>query len=303
MTWNELSYYLGFGWQALILGRRRPVVAGIPLTDLCNLRCEHCVVAHAGRGHHSFETITGWMRLLHRRGARILYLQGGEPFGWNDGERRLDHVVREAREMGFFKVATVTNGTYPIETEADLVWVSVDGSPKGHDAIRGPGAFERLAANLEASSHPNLYANMTVNRLNRREVEAVLRFVAAHPRLQGVSFNFHTPYPGVEELALSREERSRVVGELVRWKRAGLPVVNSVPALRLLASGNYRRPVWLIQMVERGELFECCWGASQPGVCERCGYGVIAELSALSRLRPASLLGSLKLFAGSGGVL
>jgi hypothetical protein len=142
---------------------------------------------------------------------------------------------------------------------------------------------------------------MTVNRLNRGETEAVLRFVAGHPKLRGVSFNFHTPYPGVEELALSRAERAGVVEGLLAWKREGYPIVNSFAGLRRLASGRYRRPVWMIHMVERGDVFECCWGRKIDGVCRSCGYGVIAELSGLSRLDPASLLGALKLFR-SGSV-
>jgi MoaA/NifB/PqqE/SkfB family radical SAM enzyme len=296
MVPEQILYYLSYGFQCFVLGRRKPIVAGVPLTDVCNLHCSHCVVAHAGRGHHSREQVRRWIRLLYERGARILYLQGGEVFTWSDGEARLDDVVRMARAMGYFMVATVTNGTFPIRTEADLVWLSIDGSPAVHDRIRGAGAFEKLSANLAASPHPRIYANMTVNRLNRGETGAVLRFVAGHPKLKGISFNFHTPYPGVEDLALPRAERAEVVDGLLGWKRDGFPIVNSFAGLKRLASGHYRRPVWMIHMVEQGEVFECCWGRKVDGVCRSCGYGVIAELSGLSRLEPASLLGALKLF-------
>lgn len=300
MIWKEAFYYLRFGFESFLLGRRKPIVAGIPLTDLCNLRCRHCVVANAGRGHHNFETVRGWMKLLYERGARILYLQGGEAFGWSDGNRSLDHVIRTAREIGYFKVATVTNGTYPIETEADLVWVSIDGSPAAHDRIRGRGAFDQLAENLASTSHQSIYANMTVNRLNWTEAEAVVRFVTEHPHLQGVSFNFHTPYPGVEELTLAAEQRTELIEDLLRLKKQGYPIVNSAVALKLLMSGDYRRPLGLIQMVEQGQVFECCWGRQYEGVCRQCGYGVIAELAGLSRLQPASLLQALKLFSKRG---
>jgi len=139
---------------------------------------------------------------------------------------------------------------------------------------------------------------MTVNRLNRRDVAAVVEYVARHSRLRGLSVSFHTPYPGVEDLALSMQERSAVIDNLLEWKKEGRPIVNTAEGLRLLKSGAYRRPTWLIQMVEQGEVFECCWGRTQDGVCERCGYGVIAELSGLSRLKPASAIHALKLFSG-----
>ncbi len=296
-------YYLSYGLQCFVLGRRKPIAAGVPLTDSCNLACLHCVVAHAGRGHHSLEQVRRWVRQLYDRGARILYLQGGEVFTWRDGEATLDDVVRMAKDMGYFRVATVTNGTFPIDTEADMVWVSIDGSPDTHDRIRGAGAFAQLRANLDATPHPRVYANMTVNRINHEDAGAVVRFVAGHPKLKGISFNFHTPYRGVEHLALARPERVRIIGDLLNWKREGYPIVNSAAGLRRLASGRYRRPIWMIHMVEQGEVFECCFGRRQDGVCRDCGYGVIAELSGLSRLEPASLWSALQLFRSGGGPL
>ncbi len=141
MLLHHAFYYLSYGLQCFVLGRRKPIAAGVPLTDSCNLRCQHCVVAHAGRGHHSLEQVRRWVRQLYDRGARILYLQGGEVFTWSDGDARLDDVVRMAKAMGYFRVATVTNGTFPIETEADMVWVSIDGSPATHDRIRAPRSY------------------------------------------------------------------------------------------------------------------------------------------------------------------
>jgi len=297
---KEARYYLGFAVQCGVLGRRKPLVAGVPLTDACNLSCRHCVVANQGRGHYSLEKIREWIQLCYHRGARILYLQGGEAFAWRDGSRTLDDVVRLARRTGYFKVAAVTNGTCPIETEADLVWVSIDGTPRVHDQIRGDGVFAKVERNLDASAHPQLYANLTVNRINHADVEAVAAFVASHPKLKGLSVNFHTPYPGVEDLALSLEERAEVIEGILRLKKKGYPIVNSSAGLRLLEHGRYRRPIWMIQMVERGEVFECCWGRDAEGVCSRCGYGVIAELSGLSALRPASVVHALALFSGKG---
>ena len=300
---KEASWYVRTGWECFVLGRRKPFFAGIPVTDRCNLHCVHCVVAHAGRGDHSIQQIGEWMRLLYGRGARFLSLQGGEAFGWGNGDLRLDEVIRLARKIGYFRVAAVTNGTYPIESTADLVWVSIDGLDGCHDRIRGAGTFAALRKNLDRSSHPRIMANMTVNRLNRQDVGRVARFAAEHPKLSGVSFNLHTPYQGVEDLALDAGERSEVCSEIIRLKESGFPVLNTRAGLDLLRSGKYQRPVWAIQMVEQGKVFECCWGREQPGVCQKCGYGVIAELSLLSRFRPGSILHALRTFAARGSAL
>jgi MoaA/NifB/PqqE/SkfB family radical SAM enzyme len=266
-----------------------PLVGGIPLTDLCNLSCAHCVVKDEGRGHFPMTRLVGWMKDLYSAGVRILYLQGGEILTWRDGDLRPNDVIHRAREMGFFRIAAVTNGTYPIDLEADAVWVSVDGPPETHDAIRGTGAFEKLRRNVSISEHPCLYANITVNRVNAAVLADAIRSVEALPRFKGVSVNFHTPYPKVEHLVLSPEERASAVDTLLRMKKEGHRILNSRAGLRALARNSFPRPVWMIRLIEQERAFECCWGVEQPGVCERCGYGIIAELSAVMRLRPSAI--------------
>lgn len=296
MTFKEAAYYVKFGIQCFLLKQRKPIVAGIPLTDACNLQCKHCVVANAGRGHYSIEKLSAWMRLFYSRGARILYIQGGEPFTWFDGEKRLNDVIAEARKIGYFKVAMVTNGTYPIKSDADAVWVSIDGTPKRHNEIRGENVFELAEENVEKSSHSNIRANMTVNSINYMDVEEVITFVKNSKKFVGVSINFHTPYPGTEDLQLPREKRNEVIKLVLELKKKGFPVLNSEQGLEALLSGKYNRPAWLIQMVEQDQIFECCWGREMDKVCDNCGYGVIAELSLLSELKLASVFHALKLF-------
>lgn len=296
MTLREIAYYLQFGFECFILRRQKPIVAGISLTDVCNLECKHCVVANVDRGHYSFKKILNWMRLFYAQGARILYLQGGEVFTWRDNSRELDDVVHAAKAIGYFKVAVVTNGTYPIETDADVVWVSIDGLRKRHNEVRGENGFENLIANIENSSHPNICANITVNKMNCQDVEEVIKFVEDHPKLRGISINFHTPYPGVEHLFLPMEKRAELIERVLRLKNTGYHVLNSLSGLKALMKGDHKRPIWMIQMVEQDQIFECCWGRQYEGVCELCGYGVIAELSQLFQLKPSAIAHAFNLF-------
>lgn len=289
-------YYLKYGVDCFLLGKHKPIVAGVPLTDVCNLQCKHCVIANAGRGHNSLSQIEEWIRQLYKRGARILYIQGGEAFMWQEGQKRVNDVIALARRVGFFKVAMVTNGTYPIETDADAVWISIDGTPQRHNAIRGEGVFERVLENLHQSTHPNIRANMTVNAINYLDVEAVVKLVADQPKFRGVSMNFHTPYPGKESLFIPLEKRKQIITQILDLKEKGYPILNSKAGLKALQSGNYKRPVWMINLVEQGQIFECCWGRQYPKVCEKCGYGVIAELSMLSELKLGAIREAFKLF-------
>lgn len=293
---RELAYFARYGFETTILGRKKPIVAGIALTDVCNLACRHCVVANVGRGHYPFDKIEGLLTHFYQAGARIVYLQGGEVMTWRDGARDVNHVIRRAKEIGFFKVAVVTNGTLGVASEADLMWVSLDGSRAVHDAIRGPGSFDRTLHNLEETRHPHVSVNMTINRLNADEVERVADLVKSLPKLRGISFNFHVPYAAVEDIFLPLDQRSKVIDRILALKREGYPILNSRAGLIALKENKWRRPLSAIQLVENDRIYECCWGREQPGVCERCGYGVIAELSQILGGNISAAWQSLALF-------
>lgn len=287
--------FLGFGLSVLS-GRKKLLTAGIPLTDRCNLSCRHCVVKDGSLGHHPFARIEAWMRSLYDEGARILYLQGGEIHLWEDGALRPNDVIRAARKMGYLKVGAVTNGSLPIELDADAVWVSVDGPPAIHDEIRGPGSFETLVRNVTACKHPKLYANLTLNRINAAMIDETLDAISEIRGFKGVSVNFHTPYIGVEHLTLSRDERRVAVAKLLTRGSRGPRILNSATGLRLLASGDYARPIPYVKLVEKGRIYECCWGRDEPEACKLCGYGIIADVTALRRLDPGALLRAATMF-------
>lgn len=79
------------------LRRDRPLILGLALTDVCNLSCIHCRVRNVYRRHMSWDEVEKVLRDLQDSGARFLYLEGGEPLLWQDGERRLPDVIRLAR--------------------------------------------------------------------------------------------------------------------------------------------------------------------------------------------------------------
>jgi hypothetical protein len=90
-------------------------------------------LANVGRGHYPFPRIEQFLQHFYDVGVRILCLQGGEVMTWRDGNMEVSDVVRSAHEIGFFRVAVVTNGTLGLPKGADLIWVSVDGPESVHD--------------------------------------------------------------------------------------------------------------------------------------------------------------------------
>ncbi|MBI5210824.1 MAG: radical SAM protein [Elusimicrobia bacterium] len=261
---------------SIALGRPLPAIGGISITDVCNLDCRHCWRKNGGRGHAPFPMVRRALERLHAMGARYLYIQGGEAFLWEDGPLRLADVVLQARRQGFFHVAVCTNGTFPLEAEADSFSVSLEGRRETHDRIRC-GSFERVMANLAAGRGRHVFLNATFNRENVGDLEYLARLAAQRPYLRGLLVNFHIPYPGVEGLSLSQEDRRRVSLRAMELKRGGLPIMNSFGGLRALAANDWRRPIGLSVVTDCRETYNCCRARGMEEVCRGCGYGLWAE--------------------------
>jgi MoaA/NifB/PqqE/SkfB family radical SAM enzyme len=295
---GRYTYYILHRLRAT-LGRKRPLLGGVKLTHDCNLKCRHCPFWARSGESLSFQAAVSAMRTLHEWGVRITIIEGGEPFLWRDGERRLEDVVAEARKL-YFSVGVTTNGTFAIETEADVVWVSIDGLKETHERIRGR-CFDRVVANIEASSHPQIYAHVTINTLNREEIPELVEFLA--PRVAGVTIQFHYPYDGVEdELYLPLEGRGEVLDELIDMKRRGLPVADSVACLEALKDNSWKCHSWMIASVDpSGKLTQGCYVKGRGEVsCKRCGFAAHTEMS----LAYDGVLGSIRaghrIFGGGG---
>jgi MoaA/NifB/PqqE/SkfB family radical SAM enzyme len=270
--------YLARYMLGSVLGRKRALLGGIKLTHRCNLNCLHCPFWRREAGSLTFPQVISALRALHGLGVRIVILEGGEPFLWRDGGHDLRDVVAEAQKL-FFSVGVTTNGTFPIETDADIVWVSVDGLQETHDRIRGE-TFERIMAHLEASTHPRIYAHVTINALNWREVPELVRFLA--PRVRGVTVQFHYPYREVDrDLFLPFPDRRRVLDALIALKRQGLAVADSYACLEALKENRWRCRPWMIASVDPdGRVTHGCYVRGRGEVsCERCGFSAHAEIS------------------------
>ncbi len=298
----ELAHYAGYFFETRFLGKRKPLVGGINITSYCNLTCKHCPYAgpEFPREHLPLAAIREmWERFLDN-GIRILFLQGGEPAMWRDSEAGYDFdmLVDEARER-FFKVACVTNAILPITNLCDLVWISVDGSPEIHEKVRGLGSYQTMVKNVAESTNPNLHANITLSKINADDIEAnVASIVKCMPRIRAISFNFQIPYPGVEEHALSFEERAEAVDRIVALRKEGYRILNSEAALRLMLKPGWNRTHWLVKLGHpNGALVDGCGiRILEPKVCERCGYGVMAEVQSIYRGSPSSIIAGFKLF-------
>ena len=277
MIGRQHIYFLQHNLASRLLGWRRPLLAGFKLTHRCNLRCRACPFWRQKGEDMSFAQAQQALDELYAAGVRLVIFEGGEPFLWRDGHYRLADLVSEAKQR-FFSVGVTTNGTLPLDVPADVVWVSVDGLAETHDRNRGP-SFERAMTHIAASSHPKIFANVTINRLNWQEVPELVRFLAG--RVKGITIQFYYPYAGTEDLSLGQAERRQVLEELIALKRAGYPVADSIPALKALQDNSWRCHPWLIANVEPdGTVNIGCYLKNRATIsCQRCGFAAHVEIS------------------------
>ena len=292
---------LGASWYGLmylvahhVLHKDTPLIRGLVLSNRCNLHCRHCDVAARDASDLDFAEARAAAAAFYRAGGRCLYLEGGEPFLWRDGKHTVDDIVDYARALGYLTVVVYTNGTLPIQTSADTVFVSVDGLKDTHDALRGT-SFERIMTNIRESPHGSLYINYTINSRNSGELAAFCEHVRGMRQVRGVFFYLHTPYYGHDALELDPLERQRVLSELLSLRRR-YRILNSAAGLRAALRNDWARPMAMCSVYEKGVVHECCRYSGDAELCRQCGYLSYAEIDQVLRLKPSAIANALKYF-------
>jgi len=219
------------------------------------------------------------MDKMFEAGVRILILEGGEPLLWRDGEYRLEDLVIEAKRR-FFTVGLTTNGTMPIETNADVVWVSVDGLRATHNQLRS-NSFDRVMTTIENSRHLKIFANITINKINAGEVPELVKFLKG--KVKGITIQFFYPYQESEDLMLSQEQRVEVLEKLIELKRQGYPLNDSITALEALKYNTWHCEPWMLCNGEPDGTIN--WGCylrnrtDEQDPCKHCGFAAHTEIS------------------------
>lgn len=290
-TIQRNGYYLVYYLRSLF-GQKRPLLGGIKLTHNCNLTCDHCPFWKKAGNSLSFEQAVSAMKSLYSQGVRIVIFEGGEPFLWRDGTHSIKNIVTEAKKL-FFSVGITTNGTFPLDANADIIWVSIDGLKATHNKLRS-NSFDRIMKNITTSLHPRIFAHITINRFNDKEIPELVRFLA--DKVKGITIQFHYPYEeGEKDLSLTQQQRSEALDALIHLKKQGLPVLNSYACLRALKNNTWKCHPWMIASVEPdGTITHGCYVKNRGTVaCDKCGFSAHTEISlAYGGVLEAILLGN-----------
>ena len=286
MKLKHLMSLASFGLKSILFSWKRPILGTIIVTDYCNLECKHCGVSNINKVMHSYDDICAEMQQFYDEGIRILFLSGGETMLWEDGERTVRDLIVRGREIGFYLINIVTNGTVHLNVpEADVVFLSLDGMRETHNSIRGD-VFDRVMANVAEAGDTNICVYSAINNINQHEIRALCEMVRDNSHLSSISFNFHTPYHDTETLCLSPAEKVAAVEEIKRMIGEGFPVFNLSSTLDLYVENQWARPCSQCIVSENGERFVCGRCSTVPGLCEECGFLFAVEFSALFAGRP-----------------
>lgn len=291
---KHVIYGIKYLSQYWFSGVRNPLICGLVLHNKCNLRCKHCSIVDRPEAKMSFDDAVNVIDNFYTKGGRCLYLEGGEPFIWKDNSYTMENIVVYAKNKGYYAVIIYTNGLKPIESEADTIFVSVDGLRDAHDYLRGK-SFEKIIKNIQQSSHASLYINYTINSVNKSDIEGFCEYISKLPQIKGTFFYLHTPYYGYDDLNLDGSAKKNVLQNLLKLKKK-YKILNSTAGLKSAIRNDWKKKLDICQVYEDGKYYKCCRDNKNGEVCKDCGYLSYAEIDQTLKFKPGAIFNALKYF-------
>ena len=201
---RELPFYINIfsKYASIKLFNAKPTMYGsVDIINVCNLHCTHCYWWLNRKNDNNDLSAEQWREIINstfkKQRIFVVTLVGGEP------TLRPDIIQAFCEEMPK-RVCVVTNGTYPLKRFKDLYfyWISMDGTEKVHDKIRGEGSYSRTKQNIldyvaghsrhNKPAWKDIWITMTINSLNYETVEDLTDEWVG--RVNKIGFQFHTPF-------------------------------------------------------------------------------------------------------------
>jgi len=278
-----------------VLSRQKPFLSSFKLTYQCNLRCQQCPFFSMKTPELTYDSACLVIDRLYDRGSRLLIFEGGEPLLWRDGKHGIHDLVTYAKNR-FYSVGVTTNGTIRLDVPSDVLWVSIDGLRDTHNALRNAPIFDQVIQNVKSSTHPRLFAHVTVNSANADEIPALLTYL--DEIFRGITLQFYYPYDHKDSLFLDFDRRERLLEKIIQMKRSGIHILNSIPALRALERNHWTCRDYLVDNANPDEsIQQGCYLKGRTDIdCSRCGFSPHTEISLASFGNPRAIISGMKIF-------
>jgi radical SAM family uncharacterized protein len=236
---------------------------GHKLTYNCNLRCKMCPFWKRSSSDSSIAQEKAILKQVYNSGACGIAFEGGEPLLRKD----LAEILAFSRSLPLH-TSLITNGTL-LESRIPeispyingVIYVSLDGLEKTHDAIRGVnGCFKKAIRGITAASRKvPVTINTTIMAENLHEIEGLVKLAKAlNVR---ISVAVAHEYCNATVSALEAKEIGKIARKLVEMKKKGYPIVNSISYFKVMAKEkNWRCKPWtMINVGPDGNLVLPCY--------------------------------------------
>jgi MoaA/NifB/PqqE/SkfB family radical SAM enzyme len=211
----------------------------------------------------SIEQEKAILRQIYDSGACAIAFEGGEPLLRND----LVEILAFSRSLPLH-TSLVTNGTL-VESRIDeiapyingVVYVSLDGLEKTHDAIRGVnGSFRKAVRGIMSSRDKvSVTINTTIMAENIHEIEDLVKL--ANELDTGISVAVAHEYCNAKASAPARHEIKELAEKLIEMKKKGYPLINSISYFKVFAKEkNWACKPWAsVNVSPEGNLVLPCY--------------------------------------------
>lgn len=301
---SKFRQFIYFAWFALISRvsskYKKPLISSFKLTNRCTLKCLHCPFWRSNKILElKYDEVAEILQKLHRDGIKIVIFEGGEPLVWEDKEAKKDihDVIKMAREL-FYYAGVTTNGTIELASiESDIIFVSIDGLQKTHDAIRGR-SFDRIINNIKANKNTKkIIANICISNNNWKEIPELVKFL--NTITYGITIQFFYPYSNVANQIIDQDEKEQLLKELIKLKKEGYRLLDSAACMESMIKNTWKCHDFLVSSVEPdGTTYYGCYLKNKVDniSCKDCGFAVHCEISLAYSLNFDALNSARKIF-------
>ena len=203
------------------------------------------------------------LRQIYDSGACAIAFEGGEPLLRKD----LGEILAFSRSLPLH-TSLITNGTL-LESRIDEIasyingalYVSLDGTEKTHDTIRGVnGCFRKAVGGITASREKvPVTINTTIVAENIHEIEDLVKLAKELDVRISLAVAFE--YCNAKVSAPAAHEIREIAVKLIEMKKKGYPLVNSVSYFKVIAKEkNWTCKPWVsVNVGPEGTLVLPCY--------------------------------------------
>lgn len=178
------------------------------VTDECQLKCKHCF--NGNRRKDDCLSIADWKRIIDRLdecGVFRIRFSGGEPFSRKDIIDILKYTdTKSIRYSVYTNGLTVDRHIDELQNLKNLacIRVSIDGTKKINDAIRGKGTYEKAVQNILLLEKYNIPCQINFTIMNIKYCS--LGALSTQLKDQGVTSQIHVGFAKIGGRAVENKE-------------------------------------------------------------------------------------------------